>query len=420
MYARLYKFLENSKLFYSKQFGFRSNHSTNHVLTSITETIKNSVDNGKLGCGIFLDLKKAFDTVSHDILLEKLEYYGVRGVALKWFGSYLTDRKQFVSVNGVSSDILDMKCGVPQGSVLGPLLFLIFINDLPSVSKKLKFYLFTDDTNIYFDAEKLEKIEKTVNAELKKVNRWLLLNKLALNVEKSNFVLFHSTSKTCSKKLKIKIGSKRLKEENHVKFLGVLVDSTLSWKPHIIELTKKLTKTTGIFYKLRYYIPRNLSIMLYNALIYPLLLYGITSWGLTFTSNFDSLLAIQNKFLQIINFSNQYDSPHPLYSTSKILKVNDLHKLQLASFVYESYMQQNPGEFHSYFTDVTKVHSYSTRQASDKDLFIPRKNTTQYGLYSVRYAGASLWNSIPIDIRNKSSVYSFCKSLKQYYINLYQ
>ena len=113
--------------------------------------------------------------------------------------------------------------------------------------------------------------------------------------------------------------------------------------------------------------------MLYNALIYPLLLYGITLWGLTFISNFDSLLAIQNKFLKIINFSNQYDSPHPLYSTSKILKVNDLHELQLASFVYESYMQQNPQEFHSYFTDVTKVHSYSTRQTNDKDLSFHKK-----------------------------------------------
>ena len=139
------------------------------------------------------------------------------------------------------------------------------------------------------------------------------------------------------------------------------------------------------------------------------LLCDITSWGLTFSSNFDSLLAIQNKFLKIINFINQYDSPHPSYSTSKILKGNDLHKLQLASFVYESYMQQNPQEFHSYFTDVAKVHCCSTCQASDKDQFIPRKNTTQYGLYSVT-----------TDIRNKPSVYSFHKNLKQHYINLYQ
>ena len=133
MYARLYKFLENSLLFYSKQFGFRSNHSVNHALTSITETIKNLVDNGKFGCNIFLDLQKAFDTVSHDILLDKLEYCGVRGVALKGFGSQLSDRKQFMSVNSVSSDTLDVECGVPQDLYCFSFLSMIFPQSLKSL-----------------------------------------------------------------------------------------------------------------------------------------------------------------------------------------------------------------------------------------------------------------------------------------------
>ncbi len=167
MYKRLYGFLEVHELLFNMQFGFRTGHSTDHALVSLTENIKSSLNNNRFGCGIFVDLQKAFDTVNHDILLHKLEHYGIRGIALNWFKSYLSNRKQFVSVNGHSSSTCEVACGVPQGSVLGPLLFLIYINDLPNSSNLLSFFLFADDTNIYFESDDLTRLTKTVNKELK-------------------------------------------------------------------------------------------------------------------------------------------------------------------------------------------------------------------------------------------------------------
>ena len=187
MHNRLYQFMEDNNILYHRQFGFRKNNSTINALIEITEKIKESIDKGKFGCGIFIDLRKTFDTVNHKILLLKMEYYGIRGSALLWFQSYLSKRKQFIFVNGENSELKDITSGVPQGSVLGPLLFLIYINDLPNISNKLDFYLFADDTNIYYENESLEKLESTVNKELKKLYLWLSVNRLALNIEKTNF-----------------------------------------------------------------------------------------------------------------------------------------------------------------------------------------------------------------------------------------
>ena len=189
MHKRLYDFLDEHNILYEHQFGFRKFYSTAYSLIEITEQIKNTIDDGKYGCGIFIDLKKAFDTVNHKILLTKLEHYGIRGNILKWFDSYLSGRKQYVFYNGVSSDVAPFTCGVPQGSVLGPLLFLIYINDLPNISKKLSFFLFADDTNIYYESSNLKELELTVNKELKLLSLWLNLNRLALNVSKTNFVI---------------------------------------------------------------------------------------------------------------------------------------------------------------------------------------------------------------------------------------
>ena len=195
--------------------------------------------NGKFGCGIFIDLKKAFDTVNHKILLTELEYCGVSDILLNWFESYLTGRKQYVSFNGEISDLKDITCGVPQGSVLGPLLFLIYINDLPNVSEKLKFFLFADDTNIYFESNNLKVLEKCINEELKQLSLWLKVNRLALNISKTKFVIFHSSRRKLDYNVTLKLDKKACNQKDNIKYLGVFIDRHLNWKHHILNVSKK-------------------------------------------------------------------------------------------------------------------------------------------------------------------------------------
>ena len=214
-------------------------------------------------------------TVNHDILLMKLEHNGIRGISLDWFKSYLSGRKQYVSVNGSNSSFGNVACGVPQGSVRGPLFFLIYINDLSHASSKLAFYLFADDTNIYYESENLDLLQRVVNKELKKVKMWLDINQFALNIDKTNFVIFNSPQHSCPVTVSIKIDNLPMRKTCYVKFFGVLLDENLSWKYHLTELSRKLARTCGIFFKVRHFLPINILICLYNSLFSPFLQYGI-------------------------------------------------------------------------------------------------------------------------------------------------
>ena len=410
MYKRLYKFLEKHEILYTLQFGFGASHSIDHALVSLTEAIKNSLDNRKFGCGIFIDLQKAFDTVNHNILLTKLEHYGIRGTALDWFKSYLMDRKQYVSVNGSNSSYLNVTCGVPQGSVLGPLLFLIYINDLPQSSSKLVFYLFADDTNIYFEAENLNLLQQTVNKELKKVKMWLDVNKLSLNIDKTSFIIFKSPQHFSSDSINIKLGNRPVKKTCYVKFLGVLLDENLSWKYHLIELSKKL----AMFFKIRHFLPIDVLICLYNSLFSPFLQYGILVWGLTYETYINPVFLLQKRIIRAMSFEHFTSHSAPIFLNLKILKLHDLFQLKLLSFVYESVNKISPVCFHNFFKSVESVHQYGTRQAGKDDIFLPQKNTSQYGLRSVRYNGAKCWNDIPVEIKRSPSVKMFRQKLKTF------
>ena len=171
------------------QFGFRQKFSASHALINLTENIWQAPDEGYIGCGTFVDLQKAFDTVDHEILLSKLDYYGIRRISNNWFKSYLSNHKQFVSINGYDSGLAEIKCGVPQGSVLGPLLFLLYINDLNQAIKFCKVHQFADDTNLLYLGKSIKKLNKLVNYDLKTLLYWLNANKISLNVKKTKLVV---------------------------------------------------------------------------------------------------------------------------------------------------------------------------------------------------------------------------------------
>ena len=187
--------MKKHSLLYSSQYGFRQAHSTQHAILDMVETIQTNMDKKLFSCGVFIDLKKAFDTVNHTILLDKLNYYGFRGIVNQWFSSYLSNRTQSTEIGSHISSKLNINCGVPQGSVLGPLLFLLYINDIQYCSSKLQFFLFADDTNALYAHKDLKTLELTVNAELHNLYNWLTSNKRSLNIKMSNHVIFRPYQK---------------------------------------------------------------------------------------------------------------------------------------------------------------------------------------------------------------------------------
>ena len=279
MFTRTYDFLEKYKCIYNLQFGFCKKYSTNHALIKITESIRSALDKGKTACGIFIDLQKAFDTVNHTVLIDKLNHYGIRGTANKWFKSYLKNRKQYVSVNGIDSQSITILHGVPQGSVLGPLLFLIYINDLHSAIKFSSVYHFADDTNLLNISNNIKRTQKQVNIDLKSLYKWLLANKISLNCSKTELMIFQKVRQKSNFNLKIKLNGLKLYPSESIKYLGVYLDSSLSGEAHCKVLATRLRRANGLLSKIRHYVPRNELIPLYHALFSSHLTYGAQIWG---------------------------------------------------------------------------------------------------------------------------------------------
>ena len=319
VYNRLIDYLNMYKILSDNQFGYRKQHSTDYALTLLYDKVSLAIDDKKFTAGIFIDLSKAIDTVDHTILLDKLQHYGIRGVAHDWFSDYLNNREQFVQFHETISSRRTIKCGVPQGSILGPLLFLIYINDLCSVSKALEFILFADDTNILFSHENINVLEKMLNEELIKLNDWCRANKLSINYKKSKFILFKARQKKKALKVNLKIDQTTIERVKETMFLGVIIDEALSWKSHITNIARKISKSIGIIYRASFCLPISSLCMLYYSLVKPYLVYCISEWGATYASNLKRILLLQKKVLRIISKSAFDAHTDPLFMQLKIL-----------------------------------------------------------------------------------------------------
>ena len=389
MHNRLYLFLLDNNILYDKQFGFQKDNSTEHAILQLTNQILQSFEQNKFTIGVFIDLSKAFDTVDHKILLKKLSFYGVKNNNLKWFMSYLSNRKQYISTDMGNTEMEHIFCGVPQGSILGPLLFLIFVNDLSNATL-LDPIMFADDTNLFYSNKDIKSLYEFVNRELININTWFQTNKLSLNVDKTKYVLFHKSRQKNKIPLNLpslKIDQTEIKREQSLKFLGVLVDENLNWKNHIDLLLSKISKSIGVLYKASKLLNFRCLKSIYFALIHSYINYANVAWASSCKTGLKKILLKQKHAVRIIFHEDRLTHSRPLLKSLNALNVYQVNIFQICSFMYQVKNGTIPKIFNNNFSTVD--HYYPTRFALNS-FQLPRSSKTPK--FSILLRGPKLWN----------------------------
>ena len=408
----LMAFLTQFQLLHKNQSGFRPNHSCETALIGMVCKWLDSINRGSLIGTVMIDFKKAFDLVDHSLLLKKLKHYKLSENTLSWFASYLSSRKQKVSLNNITSDNELITDGVPQGSILGPLLFLMFINDLPLYTDSANTEFYADDTNLYVCGESLEIIERNLQIALDCLAKWCKCNGMLINTTKTKVMLITTHQKRTSLingQLSLHLNDDELNMITNDKVLGIIIDNNLTWSQHVDKVCKKITTNLWLLARIKDYLNTSHRVQFYKTYIQPHIDYCNTVWGGTSQVNLNRIFRLQKRACKIIldyNVENVLESMEEL----KILSIYDRLYLRKAKFMYKISNNECPPYINELFHERILHENVPTLRSSSTHSFITPRPYKEIFKQSLTYSGPIIWNSLPSGIKSLDSTDKFHSS----------